>query len=133
MQLYALLVKSGGGGVNELSLRFIILLPHGLLCVFTVMGDYTLDETGFKAPGAPTPAPPSSDSSVENPPEVRRKCIACPRKMSKKTADRHTLCVSCRGFDCDINTHCEECMEWPEEEVRLYAKYRKSLKSKDSF
>ena len=23
-------------------------------------------------------------------------------------------------------------MEWPEEEVRLYAKYRKSLKSKDS-
>ena len=96
------------------------------------MSEYTLDELGFKAPGAPTPAPPSSDSSVENPPEVRRKCIACPRRMSKKMADRHTLCVSCRGFDCDIDTHCEECMEWPEEEVRLYAKYRKSLKSKDS-
>ena len=86
MQLYALLVKSGGeGGVNELSLRFIILLPHGLLCVFTVMSDYTLDEPGFKAPGAPTPAPPSSDSSVENPPEVRRKCIACPRKIPATT------------------------------------------------
>ena len=85
-----------------------------------------------KAPGAPTPAPPSSDSSVETPPEVRRKCIACPRRMSKKTADRHTLCVSCRGFDCDIDTRCEECMEWAEEEIRIYAKYRKSLKSKDS-
>ena len=65
-------------------------------------------------------------------PDVRRTCIACPRRLSKKTADRHTLCVSCRGFDCDIDTRCEECMEWPEEEVRLYAKYRKSLKSKTS-
>ena len=116
----------------ELSLQFIILLPHILLCVFTVMSDYNLDEPVFKAPGAPTPAPPSSDSSVENPPEVRHKCVACPRRMSKKTADRHTLCVSCRGFDCDIDTRCKECLEWPEEEVRLYAKYRKSLKSKDS-
>ena len=61
-------------------------------CVFTVMSEYTLDEPSFKAPGAPTPAPPSSDSSVDNPPEVRRKCIACPRRMGKKTADRHTLC-----------------------------------------
>ena len=86
------------------------------------MSEYTLDEPGFKAQGAPTPAPPSLDSSVENPPEVRRKCIACPRRMSKKTAGRHTLCVSCRGFDCDIDTSCEECMGWPEEEVRLYAK-----------
>ena len=90
------------------------------------------DEPGFKAPGAPTPAPPSSDSSVDNPPEVRRKCIACPRRMSKKMADSHTLCVSCRGFDCDVDSRCEECMEWPEEEVRLYGKYRKSLKSKGS-
>ena len=96
------------------------------------MSDYTLDEPGFKAPWAPTPVPPSSDSSVETPPEVRRNCVACPRRMSKKTADRHTLCVSCRGFDCDIDTRCEECMEWPEEEVRLYAKYRKSLTSKSS-
>ena len=44
--------------------------------------------------------------------------------------DRHTLCISCRGFDCDFDTRCEECMEWPEEEIKLYAKYRKSLKSK---
>ena len=96
------------------------------------MSHYNLYEPGFKAPGATTPAPPSSDSSMENPPEARRKCIACPRRMSEKTADRHTLCVSCRGFDCDLDTRCEECLEWPEEEVKLYAKYRKSLKSKDS-
>ena len=54
------------------------------------MSEYTLDEPGFKAPGAPAPAP-SSDSSVDNPPEVRHKCIACPRMMIKKTADCHTL------------------------------------------
>ena len=87
---------------------------------------------GLSPPGAPVPAPPSSDSSVEAPSDGRRKCIACPRRMSKKTTDRLTLCVNCRGFDCDINTRCEECLEWPEEEVRLYAKYRKSLKSKES-
>ena len=98
------------------------------LC-FTVMSEFSLDEPGFKTPGDLTPAPPSSDSSVEAPSDGRRKCIACPRRMSKKTADRHTLCVNCRGFDCDIDTHCEECLEWPEEEVRLYARYRKSLKS----
>ena len=96
------------------------------------MSECTLDEPVCKAPGAPPPEPPSSDSSVETPPEVCRTCIACPRRMSKKTADHHTLCVSCRGFDCDVDTHCEECMEWPEEEVKLYAKYRKSLKFKTS-
>ena len=88
------------------------------LC-FTVMSEFSLDEPGFKAPGAFSPVPPSSDSSVEAPSEVRRKCVACPRRMSKKTADRHTLCVNCRGFDCDIDTRCKECLEWPEEEVRL--------------
>ena len=102
-----------------------------LLCI-TVMSEYSLDEPGFKPPGAPVPAPPSLDSSVEAPSDGRCKCIACPRRMSKKTADRHTLCINCRGFDCDINTRCEECLEWLEEEARLYAKYRKSLKSKDS-
>ena len=52
--------------------------------------------------------------------------------MSKKSADRHTLCVNCRGFDCDVNSCCEECLEWSEEEVIKYAKYRKSLKSRES-
>ena len=96
------------------------------------MSEYSLDEPGFKPPGNNVPVPPSSDSSVEAPSDGRRKCIACPRRMSKKTADRHTLCINCRGFDCDINTRCEECLELSEEEAKKYAKYRKSLKSKDS-
>ena len=120
----------GGGGVNELSLRFIVLLLHGLSCDFSVMSDINLDEPGFTAPGNAT-APPSSDSSVDNPPEARRKCIDCRRRMSAKTADRHTVCVVCRGFDCSLDSRCEECIEWPDEEVCLYAKLCKSLKLKD--
>ena len=101
-----------------------------LLC-FSVMSEYSLDEPGFTPPVPPVP-PSSSESSVETPADGRRKCIAFPRRMSRKTADRHILCVNCRGFDCYVNNRCEECLEWSEEEVTKYAKYRKSLKSRAS-
>ena len=94
------------------------------------MGGVNLDEPGFTAPAGS--APPSSDSSADPPPDSRSKCVSCPRRMSAKTADLHTICVACRGFDCSIDTRCEECLDWPEEDVRLYAKMRKSLKSKGS-
>ena len=95
------------------------------------MSEYSLDEPGFAPPVPPVP-PSSSESSVETPADGRCKCIACPRRMSKKSADRHTLCVNCRGFDCDVHSRCEECLEWSEEEIVKYEKYRKSLKSRDS-
>ena len=95
------------------------------------MSAINLDEPGFTAP-ATSNAPPSSGSSVDQPPEGRRKCVACPRRMSAKTADHHTICVVCTGFDCSIDSRCKECIEWPEEEVRLYSKMHKSLKSKGS-
>ena len=95
------------------------------------MSEYSLNEPGFAPPVPPVP-PSSSESSVETPVDGRRKCIACPRRMSKKSAHRHTLCVNCCGFDCDVHSRCEECLEWSEEEVLKYAKYRKSLKSRES-
>ena len=95
------------------------------------MSAINLDEPGFNAPAGST-APPSSDSSVEHPSEGRRKCVACPKRMSAKTADRHTICVLCRGFNYSVESRCEECIEWPEEEIRLYTKMCKSLKSKSS-
>ena len=94
------------------------------------MGGVNLDEPGFTDPAGS--APSSSDSSAYPPPESRSKCVSCPRRMSAKTADRHTICVACRRFDCSIDTRCEESIDWPEEDVRLYAKMRKSLKSKGS-
>ena len=95
------------------------------------MSDLNLDNPGFQSPGAPTPAPPSSGSSSDSVAD-RRTCITCHRWMSKKTFDRHTMCVSCRGSDCDIDHPCEECTEWPEDEVLLYVKHRRTLKSKRS-
>ena len=95
------------------------------------MSEYSLDEPGFVPPVPPVP-PSSSESSVETPVDGRRKCRSYPRRMSKKSADRHTLCIACRGFDCDLNNRCEECLEWSEDEVIKYAKYRKSLKSRES-
>ena len=38
----------------------------------------------------------------------------------------------CRGYDCNLETRCKESIELPDEEVHLYAKMRKSLKSKGS-
>ena len=93
--------------------------------------EYSLDEPGFTPPVPPV-RPSSSESSVEAPVDGRRKCSSCPRRTSKKSADRHTVCVSCRGFDCDIDCRCDECLEWSEEEILKYAKYRKSLKSRES-
>ena len=95
------------------------------------MSEYSLDEPRFTPPVPPVP-PSSSESSVETPVDGRRKCSSCPRRMSKKSADRHTICISCRGFDCDINNRCEECLEWSEDDIIKYAKYRKSLKSRES-
>ena len=96
------------------------------------MSELDLDDPGFQSPGAPTPAPPSSGSSDTA--TEHRTCITCHRWMSKTTFDRHTICVACRGSDCDIDHRCKECTEWPEaeEELLLYVKHRRSLKSKRS-
>ena len=99
--------------------------------VFSVMSEFSLDDPGF-TPLVPPVPPSSSESSVETPVDGRRKCSSCPRRMSKKSADRHTICISCRGFDCDINNRCGECLEWSEDDIIKYAKYRKSLKSRES-
>ena len=122
-------------GDYELSFRFTVLLLCVIYWFFTViskpfMSGVIIDEPGFTAPAGY--APPPSDSSADPPPESRKKCVSCPRRMSAKTADRHTVCVHCRGFDCNFDTRCEECIDWPEEELRLYTKMRKSLKTKNS-
>ena len=95
------------------------------------MSEYSLDDLGFMPPVPPVRSS-SSESSVEAPVDGGRKCSSCPRRMIKKSADRHTVCVSCRGFDCDVDCRCDECLEWSEEEIIKYAKYRKSLKSRES-
>ena len=116
----------GGGGAENLVYGS---LSSSFMAFF--MSEYSLDDPGFMPPVPPV-RPSSSESSVEAPVDGRRKCSSCPRRMSKKSADRHTVCVSCRGFDCDVDCRCDECLEWSEEEIIKYAKYRKSLKSRES-
>ena len=119
-----------GGGAENLVFGSLFSLIMAFF-VFSVMSEFSLDDPGFTPPIPPVP-PSSSDSSVETPVDGRRKCSSCPRRMSKKSADRHTVCISCRGFDCDLNNRCEECLEWSEDDIIAYAKYRKSLKSRES-
>ena len=95
-----------------------------------------LDDPGFVSPLDPDPSPrapvpPSgSSSSSEGAVDVRRKCLCCHRRMSRKSLDNHTFCSICRGFDCDLDTRCKECINWPESDMVAYVKHRKMLKSK---
>ena len=95
-----------------------------------------LDDPGFvsfldpdPSPRAPVP-PPGSSSSSEGAIDVRRKCLRCHRRMSRKSLDNHAFCSVCHGFDCDLDTRCEECTDWPESDMVAYVKHRKMLKSK---
>ena len=91
----------GGGGV-ELSLRFIISSPTWLVLCCSVMSDLNLDNPGYQSLGATPPASPSSGSSLYYVAD-RHTCLTCHEWLSMKTFDRHTLCISCRGSDCDID------------------------------
>ena len=93
----------GGGGGDGFCLRSIIFSPYMACLVFSVMSDLNLSDPGFQSPGATTPAPQTSGSSSSDAATDRRTCLTCHMWMSKKTFDRHTVCVACRGSDCDID------------------------------
>ena len=118
--------------------RQLLLSLHGLSCVSfcVVIMEPNLDDPGFVSsldpdPSPRAPVPPSgSSSSSEGAVDVRRKCLRCHRRMSRKSLDNHTFCSVCRSFDCDLDTRCEECTDWPEGDMVAYVKHRKMLKSK---
>ena len=35
----------------------------------------------------------------------------CGRRMSSLTSDFHSVCIVCRGVDCDIDRRCIECTD----------------------
>ena len=41
------------------------------------------------------------------------------------------MCVLCRGFDCSLESRCDECREWSSEEMEAYVKHRQLLLRKD--
>ena len=64
--------------------------------------------------------------------EVERKyCKKCNIRMSSVVFDNHSLCISCRGTDCNFHNQCDVCKEWAPEQMELYVKHRRTLASKN--
>ena len=75
--------------------------------------------------------PRSSGSSTTSSGEsTRRSCSKCHGRMSSFSLDKHLFCMKCRGSECTLDTRCNECISWTEEEMIRYVKLRKSLSSK---
>ena len=51
--------------------------------------------------------------------------------MSNPVFERQIVCFQCRSFDCDFDNHCDECLEWSQEEMEAYVKHRKLFAHKD--
>ena len=75
--------------------------------------------------------PRSSGSSTTSSGEsTRRSCSKCHGRMSSISLDKHLLCMKCRGSECTLDTRCNECISWTEEEMIRYVRLLKSLSSK---
>ena len=85
--------------------------------------DNTLDNPSQPMSGSSSSAPSSGESS-------RQSCPRCHGRMSSFSVDRHSICIKCRGNDCDIDCRCDECLSWSVEEMESYVKLRKLLASK---
>ena len=64
---------------------------------------------------------PSSDESTN--PDARRKCDVLQSRMSSIKHDKHSLCSTCRGGDCDFENKCHECLSWAKDVVDNYFKH----------
>ena len=101
---------------------------------------FSLDNPGFSASaeisqGAPSTSPPPSlstgSSSSSAPSSACCNCPKCRSRMSKPVRDSHTVCVICRGVDCSLDSHCDECLEWAMEKMEAYIKHRLVLLCKE--
>ena len=102
---------------------------------FDIM-DISLDKPGFGVGTTDAevhlsdPPRSSGSSSTTSGESTRRSCTKCHGRMSSFSLDKHLFCTKCRGSECSMNTRCNECMQWTEEEMLKYSKLRKSLSSK---
>ena len=56
--------------------------------------------------------------------------IAPVERMSSYKFDFHTVCVQCRGVDCDLNSRCIECTDVTTDRMSEYLAHKLSLKKK---
>ena len=114
-----------------------------MTCVLTM--SFPLDNPGFLASAdvsqeaAPDSSPPPLSTGLTSSSSApwlgdSSACRNCPkyrRRMRKPVFDRRTVCVLCRGFDCNADSRCDECMEWSLQEMEAYVRHRQLLLRKD--
>ena len=52
-----------------------------------------------------------SDGSSSASPAAKIRNCQCGRRMSSITRDFHSVCIECRGVNCDIDNRCIECTD----------------------
>ena len=63
-----------------------------------------------------------------------RFCQRCKSsRMSSLTKDPHSLCVGCRGLDCDWHRRCIECQGWSDSVVLAYLSDRRVKKRQERY
>ena len=71
----------------------------------------------------------SDRSSSSFPAGKIRTCLRG-KRMSSTKYDFHTVCVVCRGLDCDMTVSCIECTDVSGDKMSRYLAHKVSLKSK---
>ena len=71
----------------------------------------------------------SDCSSLSSPASKICRCF-CGKRMSSLKFDFHTVCIECRGVDCDLETRCIECTDISDVAISDYVNHKLSLKKK---
>ena len=58
---------------------------------------------------------------------IWRTCLGCTTRLSELCYDTHTLCETCRGKVCDLNSFCEECDSWTKDFRTMYVRHQRKL------
>ena len=71
-----------------------------------------------------------SDAATSTPPSGKIHRCSCGRRMGGLIHDFHTVCVICRGIDCDDDHLCPECNDVSNSVMSKYVVHKLSLKCK---
>ena len=70
----------------------------------------------------------SDSASTPSSGKIRR--CSCGRRMSGLIHDFHTVCILCRGVDCDSDHRCPECTDVTDSVIAKYVAHKLSLQRK---
>ena len=65
-----------------------------------------------------------SDSSTSS---IRMCSRGCKSRLIKLCYDPHTVCVGCRGQECNPSSLCDECRTWDKKQWDIYLSHRQKL------